>query len=231
MLLSSDASCEKRCSICGTTKRFTEFPIKRGDKTGSQRYDSRCRQCRSNITRSAQGRQHRRDYYRAHTSLIKKLVHESYVRHQAARLTQKAEYRGRNHDRIKRAKRVEYYADLGTSRDRIRRSYARHAEQRRAGRRRYCRQNPELVRASDARSREKRRESGKAREANRRYYAANKAKLLAYEREYRRTNINRNISCRLRGYIRKRLTTGRKSAHTEQLIGCSFAELAVYLER
>jgi hypothetical protein len=208
-----------------------EFPIKRADKTGSQRHDSRCRQCRSSIARSAEGRQRRRDYYRAKASLIKRLVQESYVRNQAARLRQKAEYRGRNYYRIKQAKRVAYYSNLVLSRDRLRKSYARHAENRRVGRRRYCSENPEVVRESDARAREKRRESGKAREANRRYYAANKAKLVAWEREYRRTNINRNISSRLRGQIRNYLKKARKSARTEQLLGCSFAQLAAHLER
>lgn len=231
VLSSDNLICEKRCSVCGITKPFTEFPIKRGGKTGRQRYDSRCKQCRSNIARTPEGRRNRRDYYRANSALIKKLVRESYLRHQAARLSQKAQYRGTNGDQIRKAKRSAYHADLQRNREKIRQSYARYAEQRRADRRRYCRENPEVVRQSDVRAREKRRELGKAQEAQRKYYAVNESKLVAYEREYRRTNINRNVSCRLRGALRKCLTNGKKTARTEQLLGCSFAELVIHLER
>jgi hypothetical protein len=221
---------ERRCCICGTTKPYTEFPIKRANKTGNQRFDSRCKECRSDIARTPEGRKRRRDYYRANADLIKRLVHESYVRHRAGRLTQKAEYRARNRDQIKQANRAAYYADLHVSRERNRQSYARHEVQRRADRQRYYRENPEKVKESDARSREKRRQSGKAREANRRYYAANKTRLLAYEVDYRRRNVNRNISSRLRNRINGCLRYGRKSASTENLIGCLLSELASYIE-
>jgi hypothetical protein len=222
---------EKRCCICGTTKPCTEFPIKRANKTGNQRFDSRCKQCRSDIARTPEGRKRRRDYYRANADLIKRLVHESYVRHRAGRLTQKAEYRARNRDQIKQAKRAAYYADLHVSRERMRQSYARHEVQRRADRQRYYREDPEKVKESDARSRERRRQSGKAREANRRYFAANKTRLLAYEVDYRRRNVNRNISSRLRNRINGCLRYGRKSASTKKLVGCSFAERATHLQR
>jgi len=230
-MLSNDGTSEKRCSICGTIKAFGDFPIKRREKAGCQRYDSRCKQCRSEAARSPAGRLRRREYYRARTDLIKRLVHESYVRHRATRLRQKAQYRTGNYQTIKGSKRLAYYADLQTSRARLRTSYARHAKQRRIDRRRYCQKNPELVRACNARAREKRRASGKAQEAQRRYYAANKARLLAYEREYRLANINRNVSCRLRGYLRKCLTNGKKTARTEQLLGCSFSEFVTHLEQ
>jgi hypothetical protein len=35
----------------------------------------------------------------------------------------------------------------------------------------------------------------------------------------------------LRGRLRKCLTNGRKSARTEQLLGCSFTELVIHLQR
>src|SRR5437588_102975 len=111
---------------------------------------------------SPDGRERRRNYYRAHADLIKRLVHESYIRHREARLSQKAQYRSKNYLRIKEDKQVAYYADLQTSRERLRQSYARHFEQRRADRRRYCRENPDLVREINARTQEKRRISGKA---------------------------------------------------------------------
>jgi hypothetical protein len=230
-LLSKDARCEKRCRICGTIKPFTAFPIKRSEQTGCQRYDSRCKRCRSNAARSPEGRLRRREYYRANTNLIKTLVHESYIRHRAARLSQKAKYRAKNYLGIKAGKQLAYYVDVQTSRDRLRKSYARHAEQRRIDRRRHCREHPELVRLANAQATEKRRASGKLQEARRRYYAANKARLLAYEREYRKTNINRNVACRLRGYLRKCVTNGQKTARTEQLLGCSFAEFVTHLQR
>jgi hypothetical protein len=138
---------EKRCTICGTTKSFTEFPMKRHEKSGSQRYDSRCRQCRSKRVRSLEGRELRRNYYRANREMIKRLVRESYLRHQGARLAQKAQYRALNGGRTKESKRSAYRAD----------------------RRLYCREHPELVRQSNARAREKRRASGKLREAQRRF--------------------------------------------------------------
>jgi hypothetical protein len=222
---------EKRCTICGATKSFKEFPMKRREKSGSQRYDSRCRQCRSKRVRSPEGRELRRNYYRANREMIKRLVRESYLRHQGARLAQKAQYRALNGEGIKEAKQIAYCVDLKRSRQKIRESYARHADRRRADRRLYCREYPELVRQSNARATEKRRASGKLREAQRRYYVANKARLLAYEREYRRTNANRNVSCRLRGYLRKCVTNGKKTARTEQLLGCSFAGFVTHLER
>ena len=222
---------KKRCTICGTIKRFEEFPIKRRVKTGSQRYDSRCRDCRSETARSPQGRQRRRNYYRANAELIKRLVRESYLRHQGVRLAQKAQYRAANRDRIQESKRTAYRADFKRSRQRIREPYARHAQQRRLDRRVYCLEHPKLVRESNARAREKRRALGKLQDAQRKYYAANKARLMAYEREYRRTNNNRNVSCRLRGYLRKTVMNGKKAPRTEQLLGCSFSEFVTYLEQ
>jgi hypothetical protein len=131
---------EKRCTICGTTKSFTEFPMKRHEKSGSQRYDSRCRQCRSKRVRSPEGRELRRNYYRANREMIKRLVRESYLRQES--------------------KRSACRTDLKRSRQKICESYARHADRRRADRRLYCREHPELVRQSNALAREKRRASG-----------------------------------------------------------------------
>lgn len=222
---------QKRCSVCTVVKSFVAFGIKRRDKSGIQRYDSRCRGCRSSKARSEEGRQRRRDYYQVHAAAIKRSVRQSYAKHQKARLAQKAEYRADNREEIKETKKKVYHRNLEVSRAKLRDSYARHAEQRRIDRQRYLRENSEAAKQSAARTRERRRESGKERQARRRYYAANKEKLLAYEVEYRRRSINRNISCRLRIQINACLRYGRKAAHTETLLGCSFAEMAAHIER
>jgi hypothetical protein len=220
----------KTCSECGELKLLSEFSTGGKLKNGARKIAAKCRPCVREINRTPEVKEKRKRYYRRNRERIKTAVKESYQRHRLKRVAQKAVYRASNRDRIRewfRQKRVEtpeYWNEKNRA------SYAKHAEKRRKYRKEYVRKFPDKVRETNRRQLEKRHVSGKAQEYRRKYREKNKAKLLAYERNYRRTDINRNIGIKLRNRINAVLRYNRKSKSTEELLGCSVSELAVHLQ-
>ena len=220
----------KLCTKCLVTKSVSSFGLAGHTKDGKIRFESRCKECRRAMSQTPEARAKRREYYRQNPDLIKKLVRESYHRHREKHLAQKALYQDANRKQIRERQKDAYKKNADIKRSKHRDSYARHAEKNREKRREYVAKNYEKVRASSAKTREKRKLSGKQRAAQREYYQKNKERLQKHEAAYRRKNINRNISAKIRNRINAGLRYGKKSAKTETLLGCSFEALQKHLE-
>ncbi len=220
----------KTCRECGELKLLSEFSTGGKLKNGARKIAAKCRPCLRKINRTPEAKEKRKRYYRRNRERIKTAAKESYQRHRLKRVTQKAVYREGNREKIrewfrqKRAENPEYWNKQNRA------SYAKHAEKRRQYRKEYIRKFPDKVRQSNQKQLEKRYASGKAQKYNRQYREKNKTKLRAYERNYRKTDINRNIGQKLRNRINAVLRYNQKSKSTEELLGCNVSELAVHLQ-
>ena len=220
----------KQCSICGSRRPLSEFSPKGKNLNGATRYESRCKSCRRELSHTNEFKARRRIAYRSKAETIKAQARESYARHKVARVRQKAEYREQKREKIRERAKLAYHRDPEAAKIRNRLTYAKYAAKRREYRRAYLKANPEKAKESLARTRERRRLSGKQQAVRREYYKKNKQRLFEYEAEYRRRNSNRNISVKLRNRINACLRYGKKSAATETLLGCSFSELVMHLK-
>jgi hypothetical protein len=146
------------------------------------------------------------------------------------RIAQKAIYREQNRAKIREWFAQKYAENPEYWKKQNRESYARHADKRRKYRREYVVKFVDRVRKTNLIQSKRRYLSGKTQAYNRQYRKLNKARLLEYERDYRRTDINRNIGMKLRNRINGVLRYNRKSKPTEELLACSVSELAVHLQ-
>lgn len=220
----------KQCSICGTHRPLSEFSPKGKTLGGATKFESRCKACRRELSHTDEFKARRRDAYRLKAEKVKAQARESYARHKEARVQQKATYRAEQREKIRERAKQAYDRDPETAKERNRLTYAKYASKRRAYRRAYLKAHPEKAKESLAKTRERRRLSGKQQAVQREYYKKNKQRLLEYEAEYRRRSSNRNISAKLRNRINACLRYGKKSAATETLLGCTFPQLVAHLK-
>ena len=89
-------------------------------------------------------------------------------------------------------------------------------------------ENLERIRATGAKRKKDNPEKVKAEKA--RWRRGHKKHKADYERKRRFNNSNHRISCNIRSAMAKALTNGVKSAHTEELLGCSIGYLRQHLE-
>lgn len=220
----------KTCGTCRELKPLTDFGTGGKLKSGAIKYSAKCKACESEASRSPEERKKANDYYSRNRERIKAQARASYQRNKEKRVAQKAVYREQNRKEIRARQRRDYEANLLERQQANRDSYAKHAEKRRQYRREYRAKFPDKVRESERNTREKRYLSGRN-AADRKVWAKkNKAKLREYERNYRKTDINRNIGMKLRNRINAVLRYNKKSKPTEDLLGCSVSEFAVHLQ-
>jgi hypothetical protein len=229
-------SSSNECRSCHKLQDVVFFRIRALKKDGRLSRDSLCDDCRKAACRA---------YYKKHAPAMKEQAVRYYAENQEVALQRVRQYRETNAKEIAAARKQKYH----TNRDQILKSakqwrlinqhhvrtrskayYARTADKRRAERRAYVRKNPEKAREAVKRDQKERRTNGKAAITSRNSYLKRKVAALAWEKLYRRTNINRNISSRLRIRINAVIRYGKKSAPTEKLLGCTVPVLRKHLE-
>jgi hypothetical protein len=220
----------KTCGECKDAKMLSEFSTKGKTSLGTTLYLAKCRACMRKLRKSLTARRKANDYYKRNREKIKAAARASYQRNKEKRVAQKAVYRENNREEIRVRQKRDYEANLLERQQANRDSYATNAEKRREYRRQYRAKFPDKVRESDRKSREKRYLSGKTAASRREFVEKNKSKLREYERNYRKTDINRNIGIKLRNRINAVLRYNRKSKSTEELLGCNVSEFAVHLQ-
>jgi hypothetical protein len=223
-------STHKTCGGCGEPKLLSEFTTKGKTARGTILYVAKCKACRSKVARSPAAKRKANHYYKRNRERIKAAVRASYQRHKEKRVAQKAVYREENRKEIRARQKRDYEANLLERQQANRDDYARNAEKRRQYRREYRAKFPDKVRESDRKSRERRYLSGKTAADRKVFVEKNKAKLRDWARNYRKTDINRNISIKLRNRINAVLRYNKKSKPTEDLLGCSVSEFAVHFQ-
>ena len=226
----------KECRSCHQFQGLTFFRVKGVKKDGSPSRETLCDDCRKKACR---------EYYKKHAAAMKEQASKYYRDNRGVALQRVAKYREKNSEKIVEARKQKYLGNkthiLEKARQwrlenqehvraRSRAYYTRTADKRRAERRAYVRRNPEKAREAVKKAQKERQENGKATITSRNSYLKRKDKALAWEREYRRTNINRNISSRLRIRINAVIRYGQKSAPTEKLLGCTIPLLRKHLE-
>lgn len=208
---------DKRCPRCGVVKSLDEFYSDRGASSG---VSGHCKECKR-----AYSRQYRREH--AEENALKsrewRLAHADEVR------VKQAEYRKLHREELARKQRE--YAST-------------HREERREYARAYLAKNKDKIRASrkpateSDRSRQKEWRSlhkEQRRAYDREYYAKNKEKILANNRKAtkarRETDPIFRAKCRIRARIRKLLRSrgSSQSAHTVEILGCTYEVLWGYL--
>lgn len=224
------------CRSCHQLQDIAFFRIRALKKDGSPFRESLCDDCRKAACRA---------YYRKNASIMKEQAIRYYAENKDVALQRVRKYRAKNAKRILASRKQKYQTNRNQIlksakqwrlenqdhiRARSRAYYSLNADKRRAERRAYVRKNPEKAREAVKKAQMERRENGKASITSRNSYLKRKVEALAWEKEYRRTNINRNISSRLRIRINAVIRYGQKSAPTENLLGCTVQELRKHLE-
>lgn len=226
----------KECRSCNKEQEISFFRIRAIKRDGSPTRESLCNDCRKAVCKA---------YYEKNRERMKRIARRYYVENREIAKQRVAEYRAKNAAKIVQRRKLKYLENRKQIRERDRlwreenrehvraRSrayYARTAPIRRADRRDYVRRNPEKAREAVKKAQKERRENGKAAITSRNSYLKRKPQALAWEKEYRRTNINRNISSRLRIRVNAVIRYGQKSDATEKLLGCSIPALRNHLE-
>ncbi len=95
----------------------------------------------------------------------------------------------------------------------------------------YRKNNPEKIKATEQKKREKEGYLEKKRVYDKEYGKKNRAKLTIYQREHKKNSLQRQISMKLRARIRRALKQNYKCSSSEELLGCTIKELQSHLEK
>ena len=156
------------------------------------------------------------------------MVKDSYQRRREKVLAQKAEYRERNREKIIKSRRTYWRKNREKLLAKIRAYASANRQKLNAAKREARLANPKKQREISARYRLKHPE--RIARFQREGYQRHKQKRVAWEYQYRRTNINRKVSVSLRNRLNAVLRGNIKSSSVLILLGCHLNEFKIHFE-